>query len=588
MTRMGLLVLLTMASAVLIPSMFSARSDEAGPDTARLRRPVALALTDQGNTLLVGNRDSGTIASLDTQGLRKTGEINVGRRLADLVASADARVILAALEDAGEVVVLTRDRHTLRHVGRVRVGVSPISVRLSDDGRVATVACLWQRRLAIVDLVAVRKGERVALAFVDLPFAPRRQLLLPGGRKVVVADSFGGNVAVVDVAGRRLESVRDLRVHNIRGLALSRDGKDLLLSHQVLFALGRTTRGEIETNNLLTNNVRRLSLADVLDPRADVFRSGAVYQVGDVERGAGDPAEVAEGPRGQILVGLAGVNELGIGRPEQGAWQRLAVGSRPTALAVDAARGRAYLANTFGDSISVVDLNGPKVVAEIRLGPEPELKAEERGELLFHDARLSHDGWFSCHSCHTDGHTNGLLNDNFSDGSFGTPKRVLSLLGAKDTGPWAWQGKVATLEDQIRTSVKSTMQGAAPTEAQVRDLAAYLRTLPPPPALARARGALDAEAMLRGKKVFRQQKCSTCHPAPTYTSAKTYDVGLRDEAGATQFNPPSLRGLSQGGPYFHDNRARSLREVFTRHRHQISPDLSPRDLDDLLAFLGGL
>src|SRR2546430_7868047 len=51
----------------------------------------------------------------------------------------------------------------------------------------------------------------------------------------------------------------------------------------------------------------------------------------------------------------------------------------------------------------------------------------------------------------SDGHTNGLLNDNFTDGSFGTPKRVLSLLGVKDTGPWAWTGHLDKLPEQIRS-----------------------------------------------------------------------------------------------------------------------------------------
>ena len=51
----------------------------------------------------------------------------------------------------------------------------------------------------------------------------------------------------------------------------------------------------------------------------------------------------------------------------------------------------------------------------------------------------------SCHSCHPDGHTNGLLNDNLGDGNFGAPKRVLSLLGVGQTGPWAWNGGVADL-----------------------------------------------------------------------------------------------------------------------------------------------
>jgi len=43
-----------------------------------------------------------------------------------------------------------------------------------------------------------------------------------------------------------------------------------------------------------------------------------------------------------------------------------------------------------------------------------------------------------------------------------------------------------------------------------------------------------------------------------------------------------------GGPYFHDNRAASLEEVFTRHRHQLTREFTPQELSDLVAFLRSL
>jgi cytochrome c peroxidase len=123
---------------------------------------------------------------------------------------------------------------------------------------------------------------------------------------------------------------------------------------------------------------------------------------------------------------------------------------------------------------------------------------------------------------------------------------------------------------------------------QVSDLTAFLRTLTPPPSLPRARGSIDPEAFSRGRRVFARHKCATCHAPPTYTAPGSYDVGLRDEAGGTHFNPPSLRGLSQAGPYFHDNRALTLAEVFTRYRHELAGDLSDQELRDLLYFLSSL
>jgi YVTN family beta-propeller protein len=601
---MGRVVLF--AGALILPWLVLGPSREAASAnqsaSGRLRRPVALALTDNGNRLVVANRDSGTLSVLDTLKLQVVQEIPLGGRISDMVLDRTGRLLLAADEQTGEVVALQHREGAWRELGRRAVGLSPVSLR-STAGDLVAVACLWSRRLIVFEVGELakaasgapaipplspaaqrRKGEAAVL---DLPFAPRR-LLAAGSDKMIVADSFAGKLAVVDLRRCRIDSIRDFGVHNIRGLALDASGQNLWLTHQVLHAQGRTTGGDIRTGNLLTNNVRRLSLPAVLDPMADALASDRLFFLGDVERGAGDPADVAVLPDGQVAVSLAGVNEVALGRPEQGIWTRLPVGTRPTALAVDPAKHRVYVANTFDDSISVIDWRAAKVLAEVRLGPPAKLRPEERGEQLFFDARLSFDAWFSCHSCHTDGHTSGRLNDNFTDGSFGTPKRVLSLLGVKDTGPWAWNGHIKDLESQVRTSLTSTMQGPSPAVDVVSDLAAFLRTLAPPPPLARARGAMDVEAIKRGRQIFSRQKCAQCHTPPTYTSAKTYDVGLRDEAGGKHFNPPSLRGLSQGGPYFHDNRAATLSEVFGRYRHELGAELSQEDLSDLLQFLGSL
>jgi YVTN family beta-propeller protein len=563
-----------------------------GPDDERARvmlhRPVALALVDEGTRLLVANRDSGSVSVINPDTLAVIEELRCGGRLSDLEAAGP--LVFATDEQAGELVVLEIRDASLHRKRRVKVAPTPVGVRVSSDGDFLAVACLWPRRLVILDRRAFRKGLQILpeAVSVDLPFAPRHLLALPQGAKMLVADSFGGELAVVDLAKRQVDSVRSLPAHNIRGLALARRGKSVLVAHQLLYPRGQTVPGEIRSGNVISNFVRRLAVDVVLQPRADLLKEDQRITLGDVEQGAGDPAGVFETDDGRMVAALSGVNEVAIGQPEQVLWQRLAVGARPTALVVDGRRQRAYVANTFDDSVSVIDLKALKIAATMRLGAMPDLTPEQRGEMQFHDARLSLEGWYSCQSCHTDGHTNGRLNDNFTDGSFGTPKRVLSLLGTRDTAPWAWNGRFSDLHDQIRTSIRSTMQGHAPTPGVVADLAAYLRTLSPPPSVVEARGLLDAPAVQRGRKVFARQKCAICHAPPTYTSAKTYDVGMVDEAGGKNFNPPSLRGVSQGGPYFHDGRAATLEEVFTRFGHELSGQLSEVELRDLLYLLRSL
>ncbi|HLJ93288.1 MAG TPA: hypothetical protein VKU02_08870, partial [Gemmataceae bacterium] len=89
--------------------------------------------------------------------------------------------------------------------------------------------------------------------------------------------------------------------------------------------------------------------------------------------------------------------------------------------------------------------------------------------------------------------------------------------------------------------------------------------------------------------IFQERGCSHCHIPPiTYSSHETYDVGFADERGQRRFNPPSLRGVSQGWRYLHDNRAATLPEVFTKFRHKVGNGISPEELSDLLRFLRSL
>ncbi|HEV3116557.1 MAG TPA: cytochrome c peroxidase, partial [Gemmataceae bacterium] len=371
-------------------------------------------------------------------------------------------------------------------------------------------------------------------------------------------------------------------------LALNRDGSELVIAQQILYSLAQTTFDDVHWGNLITNNLRVLQTDNVLSAKADLLKGQRLHYLGDVGNAAGDPAHLAISQTGKVIVALGGVGDILLGNEKDYHWQRLRVGRHPVAVVIGSDGKQAYVANRFADSIAVVDLQKTTATAETSLGPQPQLSARDRGEMLFYDARLAHDGWLSCHSCHSDGHSNGLLNDNLGDGSFGAPKRVLSLLGVGDTAPYAWLGAMPDLESQIQKSILTTMHGPKPSPQQVKDLAAFLRTLRPPPGILKFAAKHDSAGLERGRAVFHQQACTRCHTPPEYTSPGAYDVGFRDEVGNTRFNPPSLRGVSQGGPYLHDNRAATLEEVISKYRHQLKNELTKQDREDLLMFLRSL
>ena len=58
-------------------------------------------------------------------------------------------------------------------------------------------------------------------------------------------------------------------------------------------------------------------------------------------------------------------------------------------------------------------------------------------------------------------------------------------------------------------------------------------------------------------------------------------VNLSDKFGNDRFNPPSLLGVGQRGPYFHDNRAKKLADVFRTYGHQLDRELDEKELADL-------
>lgn len=557
---------------------------------AMLRRPAAIVLDESGSCLFAANRRSGTVSVVDCERREVVEELAVGERLADLALLPGGQRLLAVDEAQHELVLLSRQDKQWEVAQRLTVQPYPVSVAVAADGSRAFIASLWSRSLSVIDLQP--PAQAAVVEVLPLEFAPRKLLLAAKAGKLIVSDAFGGKLAVVDLAALEVERVVEIPGHNIRGLALDRERRKLLVSHQILDGSAESTRQNVRWGAVLTDVVRWIELDSLLERPLGRPLESRVHQFGDEEGAGGDPAEAAVTSDGTLVQTLAGVGKLAIGREWESDRARIFVGRRPTDVVVDGAGRLAYVADTFGDAIAVVDVREAKKLATISLGPQGELELADRGELLFYDARLSLDGWYSCHSCHTDGHTNGRLSDNLGDGGYGAPKRVLSLLGVGDTGPWAWNGAVTSLELQIRKSIESTMQGSKPNDEQVAVLAAYLRTLEPPPALGAVPGqrdaARDSAAVERGRQVFESRGCTNCHAPPSYASQENFDVGLKDESGATRFNPPSLRGVSQRAPYFHDNRAATLSAVFREHQHPGESRYSDHELRDLLAFLGSL
>ncbi|MCI0635319.1 MAG: hypothetical protein L0206_15610, partial [Actinobacteria bacterium] len=136
----------------------------------------------------------------------------------------------------------------------------------------------------------------------------------------------------------------------------------------------------------------------------------------------------------------------------------LDVGSIPKGVALLSNAGTgapqtAYVLNTLGNSVSVVNVSNPDALSLVRnivVGKDPTPNAVRRGRIAFSNAFASSTGTFSCESCHPDGNTDQLLwrigGACFFTDANGTcsgddePRTTMPVRGLKHSIPLHWDG----------------------------------------------------------------------------------------------------------------------------------------------------
>ena len=491
----------------------------------RLRRPVDAVWLDPGRVLLTANSRSGSVSVVDVGSLSVITEATIGGQPVALLSLSERH--LAVIDQSANTLRLlkvSRDPWAVSVESECPLLRGPNSMVLVDEDasapalpanppsttRVVSVASLWDRSLEKIELdLAGETPVEMSRLQVQLSFAPREQLVLPGGKKLLVADNHAGKLAVIDIESWTIDAIRPLNAHNIRGLALTQDRESVLISHQILNQQVTTGHDAVRDGTLMQNVVRVVPLAKLYDPQALLPVHVRTIFLGRASDGAADPADIVHDSEGNLCVALAGVDEMALVTAQGIEKQRPMVGRRPTKILPCPDRPEVIVVNTFGDSLTLVNTNQARVRRVISLGPQPELTRAERGELLFFDGRVSFENWMSCHSCHTDGHANGLLSDTLGDGTAGTPKRVQTLLGGRDANPWGWTGEARELHEQVSKSIRSTMQGPPRPQTQVVDLVSYLHTLAPaPPLLPATDDPADHQLLDQGRKVFATDRKS--------------------------------------------------------------------------------
>ncbi|KPJ72086.1 MAG: hypothetical protein AMS14_08505 [Planctomycetes bacterium DG_20] len=363
-----------------------------------------------------------------------------------------------------------------------------------------------------------------------------------------------------------------------------------------------------------------------------VWRDGRVDQVLLDEPGQcfPDPADVAITPDGRLaLVTSSGSDRVAVvdvprmiamlqaatdhdrehvfpnhlGKPTEFVLKHIAARNSPRGVLMAPDGKTAFVANALDDSLTLIDLERLEVAARIDLGGPKVITKTRCGERLFHSARITFHRQFSCHSCHPDGHVDGLTYDIEPDGLGASPVDNRTLRGILDTAPFKWEGTNPSLRRQCgpRLAVFFTrIQPFTPEELSALDR--YICTIPRPPNRYRPLGAELTDAQRRGKALFertttndgrviaKDNRCITCHFPPLYTDRSRRNVGTKMALDReSDFDVPHLNNVYDSAPYLHNGIAETLEEIWTRYnpedKHGVTNDMTKDQLNDLVEFL---
>lgn len=588
--------------------------------------PSAIAVSADGGKLYVACEATAEVLVFDTASKKVAARIPVTASPSGVALSADG-VRLYVTCAGPESTVCIVDTAKGKVTDRLPAGYQAQSPVLSPDGRTLYVCNRFNNNVSVLDLTTLKEVRRLAV-----PREPFSAAVTPDGKHLLVvnhihagrsdADVVASSVSVIDLAAGKV--MKEIPLPNgstlLRDIRVSPDGRYAVVAH--ILARFHLPTTQIERGWINSNAGSIIDLAELKLLNTVLFDN--------IDSGAATPWAVgwSQDSR-QLLVTHAGTHELSVvdfpallaklatipaaldpGKPVDytaasrtatdvpndlsflvGVRQRLKLpGKGPRALVV--AGNRAWVANYFSDTLNEVDLAAdPLRVASVPLGPAPQMTTVRLGEFWFNDATICFQGWQACSSCHShDARVDGLNWDNLNDG-IGNPKNGKSLLQAHETPPSMWLGVRSNANVAVRAGIRNSLFTVQPPEvAEAMD--DYLKSLKPMPSPYLVNGKLSVAAR-RGKKVFERPSlaCAECHHGAFLTDLKRHDVGSagKFDQPTDQFDTPTLIEVWRSGPYLHDGRAATMRDVFTMlqrdGKHGDTSQLTPRQLDDLVEYV---
>ncbi len=586
------------------------------------KTPLNMALSPDANELYVACEASHSVIVVDARNWRKIAEIQASHHPTDVTFHPDGATAYVSnrLDDSVSII----DVPTRKVVETIPVGDEPHGVLTDASGKRLYVLNTSADSISVIDTATLKEVKRLSAS--RGPWSLSRS---PDNSLIYVTNTLSkfvefrtpstSEVTVIDAQRATVDNRFVVPAANLlQGVAWHPSGD---------FALVTLNR----TKNLVPMT-RLVQGWTITNGMAIVWRDGRVDQVllDEPNMCLPDPADVAITPDGRMaLVTSSGTDRVAVidipkllsilqtaseeertnvlpnhlGIPTEFIIAHIPVKNSPRGVLIMPDGKTAFVANALDDSLTVIDLNALQAVETIDLGGSKTITEVRYGERIFHSADDTFNRQFSCHSCHPDGHVDGLTYDIQPDGIGSSPVDNRTLRGILDTAPFKWEGTNPSLQRQCGPRLAvffSRIQPFTPEELSALDN--YICTIPRPPNRYRPLGAELTEAQRRGKKMFERtttndrrtiekgNRCVTCHFPPLYTDRLRHNIGTKfrfDEA--TEFDTPHLNNIYDSAPYLHNGIARTLEEIWTRYnpndKHGVTNDMTKDQLNDLIEYI---
>ena len=565
--------------------------------------PQGMALDTERGLLFVANQFSNYLSVVDAESYVEHSRIRVSFYAQDIAIADDGNHLFVSNRwlDAVEVVRLDSPEGTTGHVVRaIPVGTNPRDVVVGDDSLVY-IGSVGATSISVVD-----PGQGLEIRRIQTN-APVNGLAAGPGH--IVAASLGEGDGHRKFGGLSAETP---------GATYRGDGT------------ANTGFGDIN-NDLIVVSTRSADASYVRRYTSDTAEVSRVDAIGDlapetmIVAGALPEQLVIVGS--QVYVSMSASDTVQVLTIDDGGALRpeavLDTGINPFELAVTGDGQTVFTADRLGETVSRIDVaTNTRLQFEVgSSGPSYPATDYERGEMLFHSARLSSEalpssvfpqgdraGDKSCNHCHRETLTDGKV---WSVGTgtvvpLGGQRLAPAARNIRDTLPLFWEGvqtehdfdlEVNEFAPPVDFDCDATETEEHPESCVARDeffvrqvgfdfetvsteligefLMGRPRLLPNP--MAQAPSRTEAAAIQRGRALFFSPVvgCGSCHPSadsdPTnpftvnenlgpVISPSPLDNGVQFKHEVDgNFNVPSLRGLwDRPTLYFHDGRAKSL------------------------------